>query len=59
MFPDENSKYSGVTKPGRAAEAFFTFLQPFYNILQYYRVLDNLRINSKKKFENLTLENTK
>ncbi len=33
--------------------------QPFYNLLQCFRVQDNLRKNSKKKFENLTLEKTK
>ena len=33
--------------------------QPFYNILQCFRVKVDLRKNSKKDFENLTLENTK
>jgi hypothetical protein len=33
--------------------------QPFYNLLQCFRVKVDLRKISKKKFENLTLENTK
>jgi hypothetical protein len=32
MFPDERSKSSGVTKPGRAAEAFFTLNKTFDNL---------------------------
>jgi hypothetical protein len=33
--------------------------QPFYNLLQCFRVKDNLRKISKKKIENLTLDNAK
>ncbi len=33
--------------------------QPFYNLLQYFWVKVDLRKNSKKNFENLTLEKTK
>ena len=33
--------------------------QPFYNLLQCFRVKVDLWKNSKKKFENLTLDNTK
>ena len=31
MFPDERSKSSGVTKPERAAEAFFSLNKTFDN----------------------------
>jgi hypothetical protein len=33
--------------------------QPFYNLLQCFRVKVDLWKNSEKKFENLTLDNTK
>ena len=32
--------------------------QPFYNLFQCFRVKDNLRKNSKKNFEKLTLKNS-
>ncbi len=32
MFPDENSKYYVVTKPGRAAEAFLRLDKTFDNL---------------------------
>jgi len=32
MLPDERFKYSGVTKPGRAAEAFLRLDKTFDNL---------------------------
>ncbi len=74
MVPGQTSKFAElteVTESERAAEAFFfvwikrliIYLnktkQPFNNLLQYFRVKVDLWKNSKKNFENLTLDNAK
>ena len=67
MVPGEISKSAKVTEPGRAAQARIKRLiiclnktkQPLYNLLQCFRVKFDLWKSSKKKFENLTLDNTK
>jgi hypothetical protein len=72
MIPGERSKSAEVTEPGRDSKAFYPnrliiclnkTKQPFYNLFTTFYIVcesqDNLRKNSKKNFENLTLENTK
>jgi hypothetical protein len=70
IFPGERSKSAVVTEPGIADQAFqclnktfdnlpelneITVLQPFTVFVSQGRFVKN----SKKKFENLTLDNTK